>query len=752
VLVAGLSAGARSSSGVADLAEHRTRVSAELEVTDDPRVTRAATTGPGMVVIAARTLRIQTSDGGGSRAGSSAGAGGGGRGSGSSAGSSTGRTSLTLAERQPVLVLVTGDGDSDGDWLGLLPSQRFIVDGGLIPARSGDVAAVLFVRGPPREVRPPTALHTVAGTLRLGLRESAAVLPDTTAGLLPALVVGDTSRLDQDVRADFRAAGMSHLTAVSGANVAIVVGVALALARSGGLGQRSRAAWAATALVAFVVLARPSASVLRAGAMGMIGIVAAGCGRPRQAIPALSATVVVLVLTDPDLALSAGFALSVFATAGMLLLAPGWSEAFARWMPSWLAAAVAVATAAQLACSPVLAWIGGGVSLVAIPANVFALPAVPVATVLGVLVAATAVVCDPLAELLARLAGLPCAWLVGVARVAAGVPGGSVGWPAGPAGAVGLTALTLLTVAAVRRRAARRALAAGCVGVLAAQILVVPRLVPAWPPPGWHLVACDVGQGDALVLRAGDGVGVLIDGGPAPEPLQACLDDLGIVTVPYIVVSHLHADHVDGLGAVLGRLPVGAVLVGPYREPRDRWQWLEATAARAGVPVVEVRAGDRREVGEVSWTTLAPSTAPPPGTNPNDASLVLHALVGGISVLLTGDITQPSQQQLLRNAAPADLAVEVLKVPHHGSADQEPSFLLGTGARFGLVSVGAGNTYGHPAPATLDLLTAAGMAVARTDTNGAVAVVGGSSDGNGGGNGRAATVTVDVVTRRRAPP
>jgi competence protein ComEC len=130
---------------------------------------------------------------------------------------------------------------------------------------------------------------------------------------------------------------------------------------------------------------------------------------------------------------------------------------------------------------------------------------------------------------------------------------------------------------------------------------------------------------------------------------------------------------------------------------------------------------------------------------------VLRALVGGISVLLTGDIEQPSQQQLLRRAAPEDLAVDVLKVPHHGSANQEPSLLLGTGARFGLVSVGAGNTYGHPAPATLDLLAAAGMAVARTDTHGAVAVVGGK-DGAGNSDGDGGAATVHVITQRRAPP
>ncbi|PWU62458.1 competence protein ComEC, partial [Micromonospora globispora] len=241
------------------------------------------------------------------------------------------------------------------------------------------------VAGPPAPHGPPPWLQRAAGTLRAGLQRACDPLPDEQGGLLPGLVVGDTSRLTPAVEEDFRATGMTHLNAVSGSNVAIVVGAVLLLARWARAGPRVAVALCGLALIGFVILVRPSPSVVRAATMGAIGLAALAAGRPRAALPALCAAITVLVIVDPELAGDPGFALSVLATAGLLLLAPGWRDALRRrGVPAGLAEALAVPAAAQLTCGPVVAGISGTVSLVAVPANLLVVPAIAPATVLGV--------------------------------------------------------------------------------------------------------------------------------------------------------------------------------------------------------------------------------------------------------------------------------------------------------------------------------------------------------------------------------
>ncbi|WP_018503343.1 ComEC/Rec2 family competence protein [Parafrankia discariae] len=714
VLVGGAAARPRFAGPLAELARAHRTVDAEVVLSDDPKTSAsapAAAAGPREGPTVTARARLVAVTGPGRRL------------------------------RASVPVLLVGRGP---DLANYLPGQRLDVRAGLAPAGPGDtIAAVLFVRAPPRARGSPPAVQRVAGWLRAGLRDAAAVVSQPAGGLLPALVVGDTSGLDPGLKDDFRAAGMSHLTAVSGANLAITAGTVLFLLGRLRLGARSRAVAAALVVVGFVILARPSASVVRAGAMGLVGLVALAAGRPRAVLAALATAVIAVVLVAPAFALSAGFALSVLATTGMIVWGPGWRDALERARAvGRLGEVVAVAAAAQLACTPVLAWLGGGVSLVAIPANVVAAPAVAPATVLGVSAMAVAAVNDPVAALLARLAGLACRWLVLVADVAAGVPAGTIGWPSGPAGAAAALGCVVLVVALARRRPTRRLLVSAVVGLLAARVLLLPRLA-GWPPPGWRIVACDVGQGDALVLRSGAASAVVVDVGPDLALIATCLDDLGVREVPLVVLTHLHADHAAGLSGVVGRLPVGELVVSPLPEPADQWDAVERSARAAGVPVRAVSAGAVGETGAVRWRVIGPERVlRGTASDPNNASLVVLAAVGGVTVLLTGDAEPPEQRQVARRGlGPVDGfgPVDVLKVAHHGSGDQLPEFLTRTGAEIALISVGVDNTYGHPAPSTLAGLRAAGMAVARTDLNGPVAVV----ETAGGG--------VRAVARRPGP-
>ncbi|MFC4059439.1 ComEC/Rec2 family competence protein [Planomonospora corallina] len=656
--------------------------------------------------------------------------------------------------RVPVVLLASGQ-----EWASLLPSQRVEVRGRFRSAEPGELlAAVVLVREPPRVLDGPSRVQSVAGVFRAGLRRAADVLPEAQRGLLPGLVAGDVSRMDEQVEADFREAGLSHLTAVSGANLAVVAGAAVALARLAGLPLAGRAALAVCAMLAFAVIARPSPSVLRALLMGTVAALALGTGRSRDGVAALSVTVLGLILFDPALARSYGFALSVCATGGILVLAPRWRDRMAghrptgpptgrsdrrlhtglpcgssagasggrppRRLPRWLAEAIAVPAAAQAAVTPVLVLMSGQLSPVSVPANLLAGPAVAPATLLGFAAALVAPVLMPVARSLVRPAGLATGWIIEVAEHAAGLPLAVVPWPAGLPGLVLLAVVTPVAVLALRHRRTRWIIGAVAAGALTAAVLVVPA-VARWPPEHWLLVACDVGQGDALLVTAGRGRAVVVDAGPDPVPVDRCLRAMEIEEVPLVVLTHPHFDHVGGLDGVFRGRRVGAVLLGPGAEGKETAR-LRSDLARRGVARWTARPGTAWRFGPSLLTVLGPPDEAAPvggggeGAEINNASVVVHVRWAAGTALLSGDMETEAQEELLRRGFPP---ADVLKVAHHGARRQHPGFLAAVGARAALISVGADNGYGHPAVATLARLNRLGMRIHRTDLSGDLAVV-----------------------------
>ena len=631
----------------------------------------------------------------------------------------TGRGS-TYSLATPVLVLASDDGWRD---VGLGATVR--ASGRLVPSRGPDVAAVLLASGPPNPLVGPDVWWRASGALRASIRASVSGRPAEQRALVPALVDGDDGGLDPSLAGDFRATGLTHLLAVSGTNLTLVVGFLLVVARWLRVRGRWLHAVGVLGIAGFVLLARTEPSVLRAAAMGGVGLLALGSNGRQRGSRALGVALVVLLLVDPGLATSIGFALSVLATGGILLLAPGWRDALARWLPRWLAEAVAVPAAAQLACTPLVAAVSGQVSLVAVGANLVVAPAVGPATVLGLAGGLLGLLWTPLGHLAGTPAAWCVAWIVLVATRGAGLPAAAVDWGTGVLPLAVLTLLTAGIAVAAPHLLRRRSTGLACCGVLVLGVLVRPP-TPGWPPAGWVMAACDVGQGDALVLNAAPHAGVVIDAGPDPAAVDACLHRLEVTTVPLLVLTHFHADHVDGLEGVLDGRRVGAVETTRLRDPPGGVQLVDEEAGGAGLAPTPAPYGVTRTVGDVTFQVLwpppdSPTVGPGDGSTANESSVVLLAEVRGVRLLLAGDV-EPEGQARLAQLLPG-LHVDVLKVPHHGSRYQDLDFLLSLGARLALVSVGADNDYGHPATSTLAPLAATGARVLRTDLDGDLVVV-----------------------------
>ncbi|WP_197374881.1 ComEC/Rec2 family competence protein [Mycolicibacterium baixiangningiae] len=334
------------------------------------------------------------------------------------------------------------------------------------PTRRDLSVAVLSATGD-ATVGEAAPVHRVAQHIRTEFAGAArGVLPSEQAAMLPALVLGDTAAVPADTIADFRSAGLTHLTAVSGANVTIVCGAVLLSAAV--LGPRAAVALAAAALIAFVVVVQPSASVLRAAVMGGITLVAMVAHRRRQAIPALAASVLLLLIAAPELAVDAGFALSVAATAGLVVIAPVWSRRLsARGWPKPLADTVSIAMAAQLVTAPLVAGISGSVSLVSVLANVVVAPVIPPITVIGTAAAALCPLWPAGSGLLIRFTGPQLWWLLRVAEWAAAVPGASVPVPSGWAGVGTVAVCAVALVVSWRWRWVRVAAGGGMLCLVA---------------------------------------------------------------------------------------------------------------------------------------------------------------------------------------------------------------------------------------------------------------------------------------------
>ncbi|MFJ2297516.1 ComEC/Rec2 family competence protein [Oerskovia paurometabola] len=670
-------------------------------------------------------------------------------------------------------------------WGDLVYGSEVRASGTLVPADPGDkAAATLVATGPPEVTRAPVPALGVVNTLRADLLAVSDGLPTDARALLPGVAVGDTSRIDDELDEALKTTGLTHVTAVSGGHFAIVVATVTALCATARAPRGVRVVVTGAVMAGFVLLVHPDPSVLRAAAMGVVGLVGIGLGRPSRALPALATVVVVLLVLDPWLARSYGFVLSSVATAALVLGTQPVARRLAPWIGKVPAFALAVPLTAQLACAPVLVLLDPSVATYAVPANLVAAPALVPATVLGVLATLVAPWFPWAGVVLAWPAGLASWWIAAVARFFADLPGARLPWPGGVGGAAALAVLTVVGLVLVwrwrwvaglagvrvpwsrgsgwppawrtavrasvreafarrRRRATLRLLVAWA--VLAT--LATGCVAFAWPrwiaptgrdvPTDWAVVACDVDQGDGLVVRTGAGRGLMVDVGPAGPAAGDCLDDLGIERLDLLVLTHFHADHVGGLDAVLDGRQVDRALVTGLGDPAEQAERVLDDLGDRGVPVEVAEPGTGGVLGDVSWEVLQAglgTAAPSPQHGrpalaeaeggANDASIALLVTTPQLTLVALGDLEDAGQEALdrtLRSRA-GGAEVDVVKVAHHGSRVQSPGLATTLSPTVAIVSSGE-NTYGHPTDAALALYGNAGAAVLRTDRCGTFALV-----------------------------
>ena len=602
----------------------------------------------------------------------------------------------------------------------LIPGEKFRITGVAFPTPERRVAALIATRGDFIKLAEANFLQRLSAKIRDAFRKTAQSVGGASGALIPGLVIGDTSLESQGFVTDMRRVGLSHLTAVSGANFAIIAAFLLWLSQWIFKKVRSRLILTSAVLIGFIFLVRPSPSVLRASVMSAVILIAKSRGVKADSVPSLGLAISSLILMDPFQAIDPGFALSVAATAGILVLAPKIQSYISdRFGHEKFAEVMAIPLSATIMCTPVILAISGLFSLVSIPANILAEPVVAPITIVGFIAAIISPLVPGLSHLLLVIIKPLAQIIVWISNFASGLP--VLLLPKsylGAAIAVGVIALIKL----------RKWLALGISGCA---VLIIILLPGQWPGKYWQVANCNVGQGDGLVINLGDSSAIVIDVGPDSKLIDGCLKDLGITKIPLLVLSHFHADHVHGLDGALAGRRVSNIWVTNYGEPKSERD--TALLLIGNIPSHVASVGERIDFqsakGAVSISVLWPgktieefAAIPGDGSRINNSSIALLITVGSLRIFSAGDLEPPAQEAMMAGSKIG--AVDIYKVSHHGSSYQYPPLMSELQPRVALISVGLGNSYGHPAATTVAALAALGTIVMRTDQDGAISVDG----------------------------
>jgi competence protein ComEC len=570
-------------------------------------------------------------------------------------------------------------------------------------------------------VWPFEQLRSAAKQALIGINRDAEAL---TLGL----AIGDSSLASETLLLAMKETSLTHLVAVSGSNCAIVAGaVFLALQR---LGVRARVIWSLLALAAYVMLVGPQPSVLRAATMAAAILIAYLSGRKTSALVALAVSITFLVIASPEISIEYGFSLSVAATAGILLLAPRIYENLKRHTFKWAALALSVSAASQLLCFPILLQLQPRLPTYSLIANLFSEPLVAPVTVLAILAVSLSWF-QPAAAVLFWLASAPASFIAAIAHYFSGLPLSSTFWAGGILGTIAAGATVLAAaILILTRKPHLRLLSGVLVGALCtasiSMFTVEAVRVATWPQSNWQIASCDVGQGDATVLKSAGKVAV-IDVGKFDAKVDRCLDELSVSRIDLLVLTHFDQDHVLATSAAIADREVSTVLISPFSDDRPAAKQALSALANKGIAVVKAQKWLSGKLGRATWLVLNPSRTAEEAEDSNDASIAMLFRFEDFSFLALADLGERGQMRIAEDLDVwRDDWVEkhdmVLKVSHHGSADQYAELMEHLAPNIALISVGKSNGYGHPTRRTLELFERTRSLICRTDQLGSLAL------------------------------
>ena len=545
--------------------------------------------------------------------------------------------------------------------------------------------------------------------------------------LLPGLILGDTRNQSLALSQDMKNSGLTHLTAVSGGNIAILLLAIIWLCQKFRFTIKKQIVTGLFTLIIFALLVRTEPSVVRASLMGAISLLGLFTGTRRHGISALVTTICIALLVDPNLAVSWGFCLSVFATAGLLVFTRPFANKISELVPripESLSVLIAVALSAQISTAGLIAGFSGQITLWSIPANLLASPVIPFVTILGYLSLVFSNFYTPFAYLFGYLAAFFANWIGFLAHYFASNETSIIHVPKGIIGfllislIMALSAFLIFLVTKTKIEN-KKTLIISIFLILISSLILKSKDVKNWPIRNWQFVMCDVGQGDGLVLKDSNGKVLVVDVGPNGQLMNDCLKKLGVKTIDVLMLTHFHADHVEGLELVKNRHKIQKVYLTWVEDPVYE---VERTKQLLNdVLTFHIKSGEVISLGEMKIQCLWPTKIKMNlGSIPNNSSLVNLVTIKNASFLLTGDIEPPAQEAIQKLWKIPQ--VDVVKVPHHGSKFQDVNFPKWTRARIALISVGQENSYGHPAKLTLDLYRDSGMQVLSTDEVGSIAI------------------------------
>jgi len=580
-----------------------------------------------------------------------------------------------------------------------------------------------------------------------------AVFASNHSALVKGIAFGSRTEIDPAVNEAFIETGVVHILSVSGLHVGLILAFVLGLMRF--LKTRSGVTLlvAVSVLVVYGLMVGLDPPVVRASVMAVLLLLAQYLGRERDWPTALAAAALIILLANPLAVEDPGFQLSFAATWGILFMGPVTASGLERFgercrlpVKRSFALGIAVPLGAQLATLPLVALHYNLVSPVALFANLVAVPLTGVILLLGILTALFGLLFLPLGEILAAPTGLFLDVFVCLIRLFQELPGAVIYVPALPWPAVVLWfGLLYLVVVKVSGKGPKSGMSVRSgLGPWLARAAVFILVVVAWLGlfkwlDGGERVLrvdfIDVGQGDSVLVRTPGGRTLLIDTGGWPGELAGAgvkgagmkvvryLRREGVRQIDVLVLTHPHEDHCGGARAVVERVPVRLVVVPPIGEGLDEpYDRLLSFIREKGIEIMRAKAGDTiRLDSAVKIGVLAPF--PPLERDPatfNDQSLVLQITYIEEKILFTGDIEEEGQRRLLQYGAA--LKSTVLKVPHHGSDSFLPAFYKAVSPEVAVISVGARNRFGQPAPSVIGELERLGARVYRTDRDGAVSV------------------------------